>query len=133
MKMKASVREAMDILHIETLRKHQAQPIHDILNKKNSLILYPTSSGKSAIFQIPALVHSSRLTLVIEPTISLMFDQVHKLKKLGVSAEYLSFYNSDKHDSILQKMRNKELTLLYISPERLANGFFREALQHSDL
>ena len=81
MKLKNSVKSAMEKLGLKTLRKHQNGPIDSLLNGKDTLVIYPTSSGKSAIFQIPALVNAQhkKWTLVIEPTISLIHDQVKRL------------------------------------------------------
>ena len=56
MKLKDSVKHAMEQLHISTLRKHQNKPIDSILDGQDTLVIAPTRSGKSAIFQVPALV-----------------------------------------------------------------------------
>lgn len=74
MKINYDVRETMDILQLETLRKHQIQPIGSLLNRRDTLVIAPTGSGKSAIFQVPALSMYQKhhaWTLVIEPTLSL--------------------------------------------------------------
>lgn len=132
MKIKDSVQQAMNILHLETLRKHQVQPIDSILNRRDTMVVYPTGSGKSAIFQIPALLvtgEGNRWTLVIEPTLSLIHDQVQALQALGVAAEALTNQNLHQHKSILHRLHEHQVTLLYITPERLESYSFQRAMQ----
>ena len=95
MKPRDDVKDAMKILGIQTLRKHQIKPIHALLNGKDIFLVAPTSAGKSAILQIPALVQAKQgtWTLIIEPTVSLLRDQVRQLKEVGVAAEYLAHDN----------------------------------------
>lgn len=50
MKLKYDIKHAMAQLHIDTLRKHQIQPIDSILDGRDTLVIAPTGSGKSAMF-----------------------------------------------------------------------------------
>ena len=82
MKIHYDVREAMDALQLKMLRKHQIPPISSIRKVRDTLVIAPHGSGKSAIFQEPALVMYRKhhtWTMVIEPTLSLMEDQVQAL------------------------------------------------------
>ena len=74
MKIHYSCQSAMKQLGVEKLRDYQIKPINRILNGKDTMVIAPTSAGKSLIYQLPALVHNEKLTLVIEPTLSLMHD-----------------------------------------------------------
>ena len=56
-------------------RGKQEEIIEDILNERHVLTIMPTGSGKSVLYQLPALLLPG-LTLVISPLISLMKDQV---------------------------------------------------------
>ena len=47
-----------------------------------------SESGKSLVYQLPALV-TSKLTVVVSPLISLMFDQVQHLTKHGIAADVI--------------------------------------------
>ena len=49
----------------------------------------PTGSGKSLLFQLPAIVRGG-LTLVVSPLIALMRDQVAQLREAGVEAASLN-------------------------------------------
>ena len=65
-------------------------PINCILDRNDTFVVAPTSSGKSLIYQFPASMHKNQLTIAIEPTMALMHDQVRKLKNLGIDAEYVN-------------------------------------------
>lgn len=87
-------------------------------------ITAPTGAGKSLLFQVPALYLKDRhdaVTIVISPLKALMADQVASLHERGIfEAEYL---NSDKslteRDEILDKVKNGQISILYLSPELL--------------
>ena len=53
------------------------------------LAVMPTGSGKSLLFQLPAIVRGG-LTLVVSPLIALMRDQVAQLREAGVEAASLN-------------------------------------------
>mgnify|MGYP001488456449 CR=1 FL=1 len=113
----------------DNFRPQQSQIINSVLAKKDNLVLMPTGGGKSLCFQIPALMFKG-LTVVISPLISLMQDQVDSLKANGVKADYINSSQTPKQiDEILEKIKNNNLKLLYIAPERLAAYGFKDFLQ----
>ena len=138
MKLKDNVKEAMKQLQIGTLRKHQIQPINCILGGQDTLVIAPTGSGKSAMFQIPALVmhqtHHS-WTLVIEPTLSLMEDQVQTLNQKDVRASQISSnhparsnYRALTNDGWVS-MLDLSAPFLYVTPERLQSQEFQKSIR----
>lgn len=104
----------------DSFRLKQEHIIKNVLAKKDTLAIMPTGGGKSLCFQLPALEFSG-LTLVISPLIALMKDQVDGLKTNGISAE---FYNSSQdfetQQSIIEKVSQKKIKLLYTAPESLS-------------
>ena len=60
-----------DCFHLTHFKEFRSCIIDAVLNKRDSLVIQPTGSGKSLCYQFPA-VYTKRLTLVITPTISLM-------------------------------------------------------------
>ena len=76
-----------DCFHLTHFKTFQTCVIDAVLNKRDSLVIQPTGSGKSLCYQFPA-VYTKQVTLVITPTISLMQDQTSELEKLGISAVY---------------------------------------------
>lgn len=100
----------------------QAEAIKAVMRGEDVFVIQRTGFGKSATFQIPAMM-SSGLTIVFSPLIALMRDQVNKLKKWGISAERIS---SDMDEEDVEKIisRMHKLNVLYIAPERLKSGAF---------
>jgi ATP-dependent DNA helicase RecQ len=103
----------------DSFRGQQQQIIAQVLQGEDALVLMPTGGGKSLCYQIPALLRDG-VAIVISPLIALMQDQVTALHQLGIKAAFinssLSFQNASQ---IEQQMRQGELDLVYIAPERL--------------
>ena len=109
----------------DSFRNGQDEIIDSITNGNNGvLVTMATGGGKSLLYQIPAIM-SPNLTLVISPLISLMKDQVDFLKSKGVLAE---FYNSSLSEvdkrNIVHKLKNQQIKLLYVAPERFEDQYF---------
>ena len=70
--------------------------------------------------QIPAAANPDKLTLIVEPLTALMHEQVEALQVRGIAAAYLdSTQSKQERSDVLQQLRERELTILYLSPERL--------------
>ena len=103
----------------EDFRAGQAEIIAAVLEGGPVLAVMPTGSGKSMCYQLPAIMESA-LTVVVSPLIALMRDQVRQMKALGVAAATLNSTNSpEENDDARRAMREGELRLLFVSPERL--------------
>ena len=90
-----------------------------VLDERDSLTVLPTGGGKSLCFQLPALLKEG-MAVVISPLISLMKDQVDGLKDMGIAAEYLnSSLQAEEQRAVTARIRQSQVKLLYISPERL--------------
>ena len=123
MKIKKSVKEAMERLQIKKLRRNQIKPINSVLDGRDTMVIAPTSYGKSLLYQIPAIVNSKKLTVVIEPLLALIHDQVEKLQGLGIAAFYLdSTQSKPEQRRVMELLDEGKVTLLYIAPERLETG-----------
>ena len=117
-----------EIFGHDTFREGQREVIDVLLAGRPSLAVFPTGSGKSLCYQLPALLLDG-LTLVISPLIALMKDQVEAMTELGVAAARLdSSLSVAETDRIYQQMEAGELKLLYIAPERLNNENFTRHL-----
>ena len=114
----------------ESFRPLQLESIRSILTRRDSITLFPTGGGKSLCYQLPILYFPQQTALVISPLISLMEDQVQQAQAKGFSVGCLNSSQSpEERRDIFNRFRAGTLQLLYVSPEKLANPQFIEALQ----
>ncbi len=117
----------------DSFRDKQADIINHIINGGDALVLMPTGAGKSICYQIPAIVRKGT-GIVISPLIALMRDQVEGLKTAGIRAEFLNSSLSREDDyRIRQEIKNSEIDILYVSPERLLSEEFKDFIQQIDI
>lgn len=117
----------------DSFRKGQREIIEKILEGRDVLGVLPTGGGKSICYQLPALMKDG-LTLVISPLISLMKDQVDALREDGIDSSFInSSLDFETYIDTLNDVRKGKIKLLYISPERLDNEFFRDFLRDINL
>src|SRR5690554_885157 len=103
----------------DAFRGPQAEIIDTVIAGQDALVLMPTGGGKSLCYQIPALVREG-VAIIVSPLIALMQDQVSALEQLGISAAYLnSSLAFDQVRAIEQSLRQGEIKILYVAPERL--------------
>ncbi len=99
----------------------QEEAIRSMLEDEDSLTVLPTGGGKSLCFQLPALLKEG-MAVVVSPLISLMKDQVDNLKDMGIASCCLnSSLSAGQQRSVIEQVRQGEIKLLYVSPERLQN------------
>jgi ATP-dependent DNA helicase RecQ len=110
----------------DTFRPLQQDIIQHVLQGGDALVIMPTGGGKSICYQLPALLQSG-MALVISPLISLMNDQVSALqaKDIAAGALHSGSTPADINDIYIQ-IANKELKILYVSPERAVTPRFME-------
>ncbi|MEZ8081232.1 ATP-dependent DNA helicase RecQ [Enterovibrio norvegicus] len=110
-------------------RDGQKEIIDAVIAGQDCLVIMPTGGGKSLCYQIPALMRDG-ITIVISPLISLMKDQVDQLIANGVQAACLnSSMTPDEQSETWKSLREGNLKLLYVSPERVLMRDFIERLQ----
>ncbi|CDO69123.1 hypothetical protein BN946_scf185042.g25 [Trametes cinnabarina] len=119
-----------NVFRLQSFRPLQLEAICDAMEGLDVFVLFPTGSGKSLTFQLPAVCQDG-VTVVVSPLISLIRDQHRALKGLGVDAEILvqEMSESDRSD-LWRRLRGngKPPSLLYITPERLELDGMRSVL-----
>ena len=90
----------------------------------NMLLTAPTGSGKSLLFQLPAIYLGREyklLTIVVSPLKALIVDQVESLQDVGY--ERVAYASSDlspeQKAEVYRRVHNGEIDLFYLSPELL--------------
>lgn len=113
----------------DSFRSGQEAIIDQILEGNSALAVFPTGSGKSLCYQLPALLLDG-LTIVISPLIALMKDQVDFLQRKGVSVARLdSSLSAQEARQVYSDVRAGNLKLLYVAPERISNERFFAAIE----
>ncbi|WP_344957191.1 RecQ family ATP-dependent DNA helicase [Zobellella aerophila] len=107
------------------LRHGQRQVIEQLVGGQSAAAIFPTGSGKSLCYQLPALL-LPHLTLVVSPLLALMKDQLDFLHSKGIAAASIdSSQSPEQSRQVMQAVREGRLKVLMISVERLKNERFR--------
>ncbi|TMX10997.1 RecQ family ATP-dependent DNA helicase [Aeromonas salmonicida subsp. achromogenes] len=118
---------------LDQLRPGQETVISRLLAGQSAAAIFPTGSGKSLCYQLPALA-LPHLTLVISPLIALMHDQLAFLHSKGIPAATLdSSQTPEESRRVMQQASDGQLKILMISVERLKNERFRRFIQQVPL
>jgi ATP-dependent DNA helicase RecQ len=105
------------------LRPGQEEAISAILNKQDTLVVMPTGSGKSAIYQIPALLLGGP-TVVVSPLIALQRDQAQSLGQQDVpgAAVVNSMTRVGDVREAFEDLKEGDLEFLFLAPEQFSNS-----------
>lgn len=118
-----------DIFGFDDLRAGQAEVVAALMEGRSALAIFPTGGGKSLCYQLPAVLLDGT-ALVVSPLLALMKDQVDGLIAKSVPAARLdSTLSADHYAETLSQLKQGELKLLYVSPEKLANADFQKSLK----
>ena len=121
------------IFGFDSFRDGQESIIAQLLAGHSALAVFPTGSGKSLCYQLPALMLEG-MTLVVSPLIALMKDQIDFLQQKGVQAARLdSSLTADEARTVWDDLWNGRLKLLYVAPERFASERFIQRLRRATI
>ncbi|HET7322590.1 MAG TPA: ATP-dependent DNA helicase RecQ, partial [Longimicrobiaceae bacterium] len=95
---------------------------------RDGLVIMPTGSGKSLIYQLASQLLPG-LTVVVSPLIALMKDQTDKLEEIGVEARTInSSLTAREQSEEAEAVEQGEGKILYLTPERFRDRDFFEVL-----
>ncbi|QJD60951.1 RecQ family ATP-dependent DNA helicase [Pseudomonas sp. gcc21] len=119
----------LDTFGYDRFRPGQEPAINAVLEGRSAAAIFPTGSGKSLCYQLPAM-HLPHLTLVVSPLLALMQDQLAFLERHGISAASIdSSQSREEASDVMSRAKSGELKILMISVERLKNERFRHFIQ----
>lgn len=101
---------------------------HIVEGRGRLLVVEKTGWGKSSVYFIATKLlreNGKGPTLLISPLLSLMRNQIEAARRMGVRAATIHSDNVDQWSDIETQVRNGEVDILLISPERLANPRFQ--------
>lgn len=110
-----------EVFGYDSFRGDQERIIEQVISGGNAFVLMPTGGGKSLCYQIPALCREG-VAIVVSPLIALMQNQVSALDQAGVRAAVLN--STCTHEEVREvedRLRQRDLDLLYLAPERLVS------------
>jgi RecQ family ATP-dependent DNA helicase len=111
-------RTAKNAFGWKQLRDGQLEAMRSVLAGRDTLVVMPTGAGKSACYQVPALLLDGP-TVVVSPLLALQRDQVLDLLAHGAFAA-----NSAQRQSVLDEgwagIAAGETEFVFLAPEQLA-------------
>lgn len=105
------------IFRFDDFREGQYPALARALSREDTIVLLPTGSGKSVIFQLLALV-TPGTAFIVSPITSLIDDQVQNLETRGIDRVVgLTGKTKDKR-AVERRLATGQYLMCYVSPER---------------
>jgi ATP-dependent DNA helicase RecQ len=106
---------------LEQLRPEQLEAMSHLLAGQDVLAVLPTGAGKSAIYQVPALLLDGP-TLVVSPLVALQHDQIESLEQTRApdAVAVNSVEGERERREAWDAVKQGEAEYLFLSPEQLA-------------
>jgi ATP-dependent DNA helicase RecQ len=119
---------AKRLLGFPSLRPGQQDAIRSLLEGRDTLVVQPTGSGKSAIYQIAGALLPGA-TVVVSPLIALQKDQADAIQasKLDETAVVNSTLSLAGQRDALERIDGGEARYIFLAPEQLRRA---ETLEH---
>ncbi|KAK4538502.1 hypothetical protein CDCA_CDCA18G4527 [Cyanidium caldarium] len=117
-------------------RTNQKEAINAAMSGRDVFVLMPTGGGKSLVYQLAAILdvggRSGGVTVVISPLLSLINDQVARLRQLQIPCGALCGSTSDAESKeLLRDLRSYAPTtrIIYVTPEKMSlSGAFQSVV-----
>jgi ATP-dependent DNA helicase RecQ len=111
------------------LREGQEEVIRSVLAGRDTLVIMPTGAGKSLCYQLPGS-ELPGTTVIVSPLISLMKDQVDKLRELGMDAVQVnSTLTASEESAVLEQIHKEQRDFIFVTPERVTQPEFLATLK----
>jgi len=125
---------AKKLLGFKSLRPGQREAIQSLLEGRDTLLVQPTGSGKSAVYQIAGSLLSGG-TIIISPLIALQKDQADSIQasQLDETAVVNSTLSASEHQETLERIEDGEVEFIFLAPEQLRNPETLERLRNAGI
>src|SRR6478752_3783742 len=113
-------RIAREKFGFESLRPGQQEAVSALLEGHDTLVVQPTGSGKSAIYQIAGLLIDGS-TVIVSPLIALQKDQVDSIawQDLPDAVAVNSSLPASEVRENLDRVQRDEIEYIFLAPEQL--------------
>src|SRR6185312_15566716 len=101
---------ARKLLGFNSLRPGQREAIQSLLQKRDTLLVQPTGSGKSAVYQVAGSLLAGA-TVIVSPLIALQKDQAESIEasKLAEGAVVNSALSAAEQQETLERIQDGEV------------------------
>ena len=115
-----------------TLRDDQWTAIEALVTqRRRALVVQRTGWGKSAVYFVAtALLRAAGAgpTVIVSPLLALMRNQIAAAERAGIRAVTVNSSNADDWQTVYAEVERGAVDVLLVSPERLNNPGFRDAV-----
>ncbi len=111
---------ARKLLGFQSLRPGQHDAIQSLLEGRDTVLVQPTGSGKSAVYQIAgALLEGA--TVIVSPLIALQKDQADAIEasRLEPTAVVNSTLSASEQREVLDRIEQGKVQYIFLAPEQL--------------
>lgn len=116
------------IFRFDDFRPNQIDGVLKSLAGEDSIILLPTGSGKSVVYQLLSFILPG-MVMILDPIVSLINDQVDNLRRIGVD-RVIGLSKETNNKPMCQKaMQMGQYIMVFMSPERMQIKGFRNDLR----
>ncbi|WSF41291.1 RecQ family ATP-dependent DNA helicase [Streptomyces sp. NBC_01356] len=116
-------RAAREVFGWDSLRPGQLPAMKAVMGRRDAMVVMPTGSGKSAVYQVPGMLLAGP-TLVVSPLIALQRDQIAGLLRNGGRTAAAVAVNSSmskaQNEQAWESVSDGTARFLFLAPEQLA-------------
>ena len=114
------------------LREDQWSAIEALaVDRRRALVVQRTGWGKSAVYFVATLLlraSGAGPTVIVSPLLALMRNQIAAAERAGIRAVTINSTNPEEWAAIEEAIHAGQVDVLLVSPERLNNPTFRDAV-----
>src|ERR1700689_3006281 len=102
-----------------------------VAERRRALVVQRTGWGKSAVYFIATALlraQGAGATVIVSPLLALMRNQIEAAERAGIRAYTINSSNLEEWDEVEAAVTAGRTDLLLVSPERLNNPGFRDAV-----
>mmetsp|Transcript_15986 Transcript_15986/g.37020 ORF Transcript_15986/g.37020 Transcript_15986/m.37020 type:complete len:940 (+) Transcript_15986:227-3046(+) len=122
---------------LNEFRENQFEIIRSTLSGKDNFVLMKTGGGKSLLYQLPAVLESPKVTVVVSPLLSLIQDQEEQMNSFvrNSCVSFTSGMGTSQHNDNWKRVRDVSggIMMMLVTPERVfKSGKLKSELQNLD-